>query len=170
MTISLASLAISVPLPMANPTSAVFRAGASLIPSPVMPTTMSRLWAMLTSRFLSEGTALATTRSSGSRTMSSSSDILFRSSLVNTAFLSFSFINPASRAMAKAVSLLSPVIMTTCTPAWFTCLIAWTASRRISSFMRTIPTKVMPLEGRATGLSLMAIARSLSAFRVALFM
>ena len=38
-TISAASTAISVPLPIAKPISAVTRAGASLIPSPTMPTT-----------------------------------------------------------------------------------------------------------------------------------
>ena len=39
ITISLASLAISAPLPIANPTSAFFSAGASFTPSPVIPTT-----------------------------------------------------------------------------------------------------------------------------------
>ena len=38
ITISLAYLATSVPLPILKPTSALFKAGASLTPSPVMPT------------------------------------------------------------------------------------------------------------------------------------
>ncbi len=37
--ISLASMATSVPVPMAIPTSALARAGASLMPSPTMATT-----------------------------------------------------------------------------------------------------------------------------------
>ena len=41
MVISPASFATSVPLPIANPTSAFFSAGASLTPSPVIPTTIS---------------------------------------------------------------------------------------------------------------------------------
>ena len=39
MTISLASLATSEPLPKAKPTSLFLRARASLTPSPVIPTT-----------------------------------------------------------------------------------------------------------------------------------
>jgi hypothetical protein len=38
---SLAPLATSVPLPIANPTSALVSAGASLVPSPVTATTPS---------------------------------------------------------------------------------------------------------------------------------
>jgi hypothetical protein len=40
---SAASMATSVPVPMANPTSAWARAGASLMPSPTMPTNRGRL-------------------------------------------------------------------------------------------------------------------------------
>ena len=45
---SLASLETSVPLPIANPTSTFLRAGASLTPSPVIPTTKSNLCAKYT--------------------------------------------------------------------------------------------------------------------------
>ena len=115
ITISPASLATSVPLPIAKPTSAFLRAGASLMPSPVMPATSPIDWASCTSRLLSDGRARATTRSFGSSAFTSSSLIAASSALVITAPLCrpFSLSSPASRAMAAAVSLLSPVIITT---------------------------------------------------------
>ena len=58
---SLDSLVMSVPLPIEKPTSAFFTAGASLTPSPVIPTTQSIDLASLTKRLLSVGRALATT-------------------------------------------------------------------------------------------------------------
>ena len=62
MTILPASLAASVPLPMAKPTSARFKAGESLTPSPVMPTTRFISWQRRTIRDLSVGRARAMTR------------------------------------------------------------------------------------------------------------
>ena len=47
--------------------------------------------------------------------------------------------------MAEAVSLLSPVIMTTCTPAPRTCSTEARASGRISSRMPTSPTRISRL-------------------------
>ena len=144
MTISPASLATSVPLPIAKPTSAFFRAGASLIPSPVMPTTSSISCAMRTRRLLSVGRARATTRSRGRRFLICSSLMPASSPLVRTASsdLPFAGISPASRAIAAAVSRLSPVIITTCTPAPCTCWIAARASGRISSRMPTKPMRI----------------------------
>ena len=55
------SLVISVPLPMAKPTSAFFTAGASLTPSPVIPATKFNSLASFTKRLLSVGKARATT-------------------------------------------------------------------------------------------------------------
>ena len=75
ITISPASLATSVPLPMANPTSARFRAGESLTPSPVMPVTRFISWAILTRRSLSRGSARDTTLRSGRFNFTSSSDM-----------------------------------------------------------------------------------------------
>src|SRR3990170_1402277 len=58
------SLATSVPVPMAIPTSACARAGASLMPSPIIATRRPRSWSALTSRALSSGKTSASTRSS----------------------------------------------------------------------------------------------------------
>jgi len=60
--ISQAPLATSVPvIPIANPTSALVRAGASLVPSPVTATTPSQVWIPSTRIYLSSGEDLAKT-------------------------------------------------------------------------------------------------------------
>lgn len=57
-----AYLATSVPvIPIANPMSALFRAGASLVPSPVMATTWLSFFKPVAIRYLSEGDDLANT-------------------------------------------------------------------------------------------------------------
>ena len=84
ITISPASRAASVPLPMANPTSAARSAGASLMPSPVIPTTSPLSWERRTRRLLSVGKARATTAICGIASDSSLSVILDRSSPVST--------------------------------------------------------------------------------------
>ncbi len=57
-----ASLATSVPaIPMANPTSAFFRAGASFVPSPVTATTSLSYISPVTNKYLSSGVDLART-------------------------------------------------------------------------------------------------------------
>ena len=78
-----ASLAAWVPVFMATPTSAWARAGASLVPSPVMATRLPPACSRLISAILSSGVASARKSST-----------------------------PASAAMAAAVSGLSPVIIT----------------------------------------------------------
>lgn len=61
-----AYLATSVPdIPIANPTSALYSAGASLVPSPVTATTLSMLMSPVTSAYLSSGLDLARTDSFG---------------------------------------------------------------------------------------------------------
>src|SRR5579859_1480305 len=85
---SAASMATSVPVPMARPTSAAARAGASLIPSPVMPTLRPSACSRWTSAALCSGSTSGSTR----RT-------------------------PVWRAIAAAVVALSPVSMTTSTPS-----------------------------------------------------
>ncbi len=77
-----ASLAAWVPVFMATPTSAWARAGASLVPSPVMATRLPPACSALIRAILSSGVASARKSST-----------------------------PASAAMAAAVSGLSPVIM-----------------------------------------------------------
>ena len=60
-----ASLAIFVPwMPIANPTSAVFRAGGSPAPSPVKATTFLSCLSPVAKRYLSWGEALKSTLSS----------------------------------------------------------------------------------------------------------
>ena len=136
-----ASLATSVPEPMAKPTSAFFRAGESFTPSPVMPTTRFSSWAMRTSRLLSVGRARATTRRLGRSCLSSSSVFSAISALVMaTSVVSRS--RPDSRAMATAVSLRSPVTMTTWMPASCTSLIAGMTSLRTLSRMERTQTSV----------------------------
>ncbi len=78
-----ASLAAWVPVFMATPTSAWASAGASLVPSPVMATSLPLACSSWMSRILASGVASARKSST-----------------------------PASRAMAAAVRGLSPVIMT----------------------------------------------------------
>jgi hypothetical protein len=63
--ISAADLAISVPaIPIAKPTSAFFKAGASLVPSPVTATTFPFSLRPMTKAYLSSGLVLARTISS----------------------------------------------------------------------------------------------------------
>ena len=50
--ISLAALAISVPANIANPTSDFDKAGASLVPSPVTPTTLFKVFNPRTNAYL----------------------------------------------------------------------------------------------------------------------
>ncbi|MNT22252.1 hypothetical protein D3C72_1576310 [compost metagenome] len=57
-----ASMATSVPVPMAMPTSAWARAGASLMPSPTMATFWPSAWKRLTQSALCSGRTSATTR------------------------------------------------------------------------------------------------------------
>ena len=60
--IAAASRATSVPaIPMANPTSAFFKAGASLVPSPVTATTFPRSLSPVTRQYLSSGRERAKT-------------------------------------------------------------------------------------------------------------
>lgn len=60
--ISAAYLATSVPvIPIANPTSAFFKAGASFVPSPVTATTSPTSFNPETKRYLSSGLDLAST-------------------------------------------------------------------------------------------------------------
>ena len=138
ITILPASFAASVPLPIANPTSARFSAGESFTPSPVIPTTRFISWHSRTILDLSVGSARAITLILGIIFFTSSSDISFNCAEDNALSESV-FSSPASLAMATAVSSLSPVIITTCIPAFCTCSIASLASGLTSSRMPTKP-------------------------------
>mmetsp|Transcript_108133 Transcript_108133/g.247983 ORF Transcript_108133/g.247983 Transcript_108133/m.247983 type:complete len:259 (-) Transcript_108133:1662-2438(-) len=158
-TMSAASLATSVPrIPMARPTWACLRAGASLTPSPVMATTSpvpSRppsCWYACTITCLWIGETRAKTQvfvtqvcqnsmiavsCSCSKKSSPLGIILSIWDPVTAVNLSFSSgAIPSRRAMALAVSGWSPVTMITRTPAWWA---AVTASRTPSLGGSSIP-------------------------------
>ena len=135
-----ASRATSVPLPMAKPTSAFFSAGASLTPSPVMPATRPCSCARRTSLVLSYGFARYSTPSRDKQSFASASE-----SAANRAESSTrrpSDRRPHSRATDAAVSPLSPVTMTTCTPAASSARTAPAASRRTRSRIPAMHTSV----------------------------
>ena len=106
-----ACFATSVPLPIAKPTSARLSAGASFMPSPVMPHTSPALWDTLASLLLSAGRARETTFSRGSNFASSLSDRSAISLLVSVTASGVSI--PQESATALAVSALSPVTIQT---------------------------------------------------------
>ena len=141
ITISLVSFAISVALPIENPTSDFFNAGASFMPSPVIPTIKFNSWASLTKRFLSCGRLLLRTLKSGSIFLTSSSDRLLNSSLVNNLLVLLSIIFN-SFAIATAVFLASPVTITTWIPAFLIFFIPSYASFLILSFRNIKPSKI----------------------------
>ena len=114
-TTSAASLVTSVPEPIATPTSALLRAGASLTPSPVMATTSPAACSALTMRCLCPGETRAYTEQVFARRVSVPSSMPSRSSPVTTSPRPLAM--PSRRAIAYAVSGLSPVIMTVRTPA-----------------------------------------------------
>ena len=147
-TILLASFETSVPaMPIARPTSAFFKAGASLAPSPVTATTSPISCKSLTMRYLSNGLARARTRRPGSRRLSSSSSSWLNFGLVRTTESGVStgssgrLIRPVLYAMARAVSTLSPVIIFTSMPAAWQRARASLTSSRNGSWIATKPTK-----------------------------
>lgn len=138
-----ASLATYVPaIPMANPISAFFKAGASFVPSPVIATTFPICFKPVAKVYLSSGEDLA--RTLNSLTIFLNSSIFYTNSLssfstfFNSPTLSLNYfpsitknspgsplsgfsytagIILASFAMAVAVSVLSPVTIRTMMPA-----------------------------------------------------
>mmetsp|Transcript_8751 Transcript_8751/g.16115 ORF Transcript_8751/g.16115 Transcript_8751/m.16115 type:complete len:241 (-) Transcript_8751:834-1556(-) len=140
--ISEASRATSVPsLPIATPMSAALRAGASLTPSPVMEDTCPCDWRALTIRILFWGEARANTLCVMTASFICSSSMASSSGPVTASEYCSSTI-PSMCPMAVAVSLWSPVIMATRTPAWWASAMAWTHSGRGGSMMAQSPTMV----------------------------
>ena len=141
------------------------------MPSPVIPATSPISWDRRTSRLLSVGSALATTRMFLRTPLSCPSSIAAISLLVSTAPWLCVPIRPHSLAMAVAVSLLSPVIITTWTPAPCTDWMAPFASGRISSRMPTSPIRHRFLNSPfwVTGVSDTASASTRTAFWVISF-
>jgi hypothetical protein len=140
-----APLATGVPVPIANPTSAFVKAGASLVPSPVTATTPSLSYTPVTKRYLSDGDERARTLSfliiSLNFCMSLTASIYLSPTVrvfnpptaslksfpviaVYAELSSSSYVTiPASREIALAVSRLSPVHMMTLIPALLQVLI-----------------------------------------------
>ena len=142
-TISEAFLATSVPvMPIANPTSALFNAGASFVPSPVTATTEPYSFNPVTRRYLSSGEERAKTFNffvtslnaltfytdsvvvpvtASSRRTTGPTNFLNVFPVIHKKPYSFSnksesLIIPASLAIATAVSILSPVTILTLIP------------------------------------------------------
>ena len=149
--------------------SAVFRAGASLTPSPVIATTSPLDCHALTILTLCSGETLAYTAYLCTF-FSNSSCGIFSSSAPVIAMSPSSKI-PISLAIATAVTLWSPVIITGLIPAVLHFTTASFASGLAGSIIPTIPinTKSLSAEGISlcsgtASITLYAIARTLNAF------
>ena len=116
MTMSLASLVISEPEPMAIPISACFIAGASLTPSPVTATTAPVIFKASTTFSFTDGVLLAITPIDSIFSFNTSIGMASISSAITTS--SDEVIIPVSIAIAAAVTGLSPVIILTSIPAF----------------------------------------------------
>lgn len=167
-TISQADLATSVPeIPMENPTSAFFKAGASLVPSPVTATTFPYAIRPVTSRYLSSGELLARTFNSAvilsktdwSATLSTISLLISSETRPPIASLNYFPVMhvypcdastdaatiPASLLIAMAVSMLSPVTILTLIPDLWHCYTACLMPGLKGSCRPNIPTMHKPL-------------------------
>lgn len=103
MTISAALLVTSVPeIPIAMPISALRMPGASLMPSPVIATTLPSFWNFSTIMLLCLGLTRANTRAFGTRRESSSPLMPSSSAPVSTSPSEAAM--PSRPAMASAVS------------------------------------------------------------------
>ena len=113
-TTSAASIATSVPAPIAIPTLALVSAGASLIPSPIIAVRPCSI-RLRTASSLPPGRTSAITSST-----------------------------PTSAAIASAVAFLSPVIITVLMPISRSCLIASTLSSLTESASAITPSSLPP--------------------------
>eukprot|EP00982_Pelagococcus_subviridis_P006811 30294-Pelagococcus_subviridis.AAC.76 len=154
MTISHASFAISVPaMPSANPTSASLSAGASFVPSPVTATTSPKAFCTSHNISLSDGDERASTLIFTATASCSALLILRNTGPSRMSPSSPSTRIPASRAIASAVSALSPVTMRTVTPAFRSSATASAVSGRIGSLIPAIPINVRFSSGGLSGSS-----------------
>ena len=146
-TMSAAFFATSVPfLPIAQPMSAAFRAGASFTPSPVMAVTSFSLRNALIMRILCAGETRAYTEHVCTVCKSASSERLSSSAPVITALFSM----PSRPAMAEAVAGWSPVIITGRMPARLHSETASAASGRGGSSSPMSPKKHSPLSAASS--------------------
>ena len=140
MVMALASLATVVPSPMESPTCAAFRAGASLVPSPVTATTWSFFWSSLTSRSLSMGLARHMIFRSITRSSSSASGVCSNSTpVIRRSGVSSSVHRPIWRPISRAVPGVSPVTILMRMPASMQSFTAWGTSSRTGSEMAAMP-------------------------------
>ena len=139
-TILAALLATSVPvMPIATPTSARASAGASLTPSPVIATTSPRACSASTMRSFCAGCTRAKTAMRGSASRRSASPM--RSSSRPSTARSPSRAMPSLRAIARPVSLWSPVTITGRMPAARHSATATLTSSRGGSIWPTRPSR-----------------------------
>ena len=157
-TILAACLDTSEPLPMATPTSACLSAAASLTASPVIATTWPSCCMSLARRSLSSGATRPNTCSWGSRPSTSSSLRCCSSVPVITPGP-----RPSSSAIARAVTVWSPVIIRTSMPApratWTASLASVrsgsmiptsaTMTRSVTAFIGSASAAVMPASSRS---------------------
>ena len=142
--ISEASFATSVPvIPMAQPISAAFRAGASFTPSPVMATTSPFSLYAFTILNLCAGLTLANTLYRPIFFFRSSSDMA--SSITPVTISSPCFDILRSLAIFPAVSTWSPVIITVFIPALLHRATAFFTSFLGGSIREAIPAKTSPV-------------------------
>ena len=128
----------SVPvMPIATPISAFLSAGASLTPSPVIATTLPFFCQSSTLLILCAGDTRAYTETLFKTFISSSSDIASNS--VPSKHISPSLNMPISFAIAIAVSLWSPVIITGFIPAEIQSATAFLLSSRGGSVIAESP-------------------------------
>ena len=141
---SAASFATSVPtFPIAHPMSDVFNAGLSFTPSPVIATTSPFACHAFTILTLCSGETLAYTEYFLIFLVNSSSEILSNSNPVSASLSSVNI--PSFFAIAIAVTLWSPVIITVFIPAFLHFSTAFFASSLGGSIIPTIPTNVKSL-------------------------
>ncbi|MPN19560.1 hypothetical protein SDC9_166931 [bioreactor metagenome] len=156
-TMSAASRATSVPRPpIAMPISAYLRAGASFTPSPVIATTSPRERSALTICIFSRGSMREKIVTSPSFSARSSSSIFSSSSpLIITCSFSPQP-RPTSCAIRCAVTLLSPVIITTRTPAPPQALIDSATFSRGGSIKAASPARFREHSSISSGISFMS--------------
>mmetsp|Transcript_17837 Transcript_17837/g.28820 ORF Transcript_17837/g.28820 Transcript_17837/m.28820 type:complete len:248 (-) Transcript_17837:440-1183(-) len=148
-TISAASFATLVPVPIATPMALCCSAGASLTPSPVMAGISPSCCNIFTNFCLSAGCARQNTMLSRLSISSCSSSSFRKNSLPSKALRVEGSASASkiftSLAMAIAVSRASPVIIITRMPAWEHSRMLAGTSGRAGSLIPTIPTRVNPL-------------------------
>ena len=145
--------------PIDIPMSAFFSAGASFTPSPVIATTAPVLLNAFTILTLCSGETLANTEYFIIFFSNCSSEILFSSAPVIA--ISFFLSIPKSFAIATAVTIWSPVIITVFIPAFLHVAIAAFTPSLGGSTIPINPTKLSPFSIVAVSILLGNISTSL---------